>query len=276
MDEVRELAEPGVEDRVAVLTPEQSALVKAILDELKEPLPGAGKISCWPTELPGTKYLFVPDTGPIAYVCGERVETIDGAFRDPGARLADLAVQVIVAAADRVPREGCDDCVELELGGVFECLCGDRKLPHSLSSWQYELVIRSNNCYSYAWNKRMCGRQQGSVPGNRFPDSLDELLAGIREDGLEPVTDADFIAAGGVSSTGRFVALLADVRGGHHFLRLDGGYWTHKVGSRAVSTCDRDRLAIPWNGLPTASFDAGFTVRRYYRVPPALRLAHCF
>jgi hypothetical protein len=282
VDEVRELPGPGEEGHAVTLGSDSSEDVRSALKSLLPPPVAwdtSRQISCWPPEGTGTTFLYVLERDRIAYVRGERVETAGGVFRDAESRLFGIAQRLVTLSSD-VPglRAGvCSECDTPTPGDIFECLCSAQSAPGIVAEWQYEGVIGHNNCYSYAWNKRMCGTQRGSKPGNRDHRSLDTIIDALeRIDHLEPVDTESFMADQGIARSGRFIALLATEAGGYHFLRLDEQIWTHKVGGYPVSTCDRNRQAIPWDGLLAATFSSVFPVRRYYRVPAGARLVHCF
>ena len=138
------------------------------------------------------------------------------------------------------------------------------------SEWHYELVILSNNCYSYARRKRWCSGR-GSQPGNKEIESGQELLDALEQaDRLEPISKKQ------VSPGKSIIALFTrtDEESVYHFFRLDGDHWTHKFGGFPVSTCDFDRQPIRWDSLERANMP-GFELRSYYRIPRGNGLRHC-
>lgn len=155
---------------------------------------------------------------------------------------------------------------------IDECRCGS---PGDASTWLPAEICLSSSCYNYAVKDVWCragGLTIGAAPASTplVFDDYAQWAAILVPDGLIPVPDYTVVPTG--MSGGWHVALAVSTTN-YHFLRLDGGHWSHKYGPRPPQTCDAGGAAIPADGIPRANLCA-YKLVGYFYAPRALEIDH--
>lgn len=263
INEVIRIVHPGRRNPRVEISAEDAATIKSRIVSLPEPaFLSAPPIKCWPEGLKGPPlYLFAFADDTLVYVSGRNVdELVDG----PGRRRIDENEDLSKAAEEffrtlpLLDRE-CEGCTPQNLGQRVSCGCDGSEIGVDLSDWHYKGVVRSSNCYAYARRIRCCAGN-GLQPGGSESTTRKQLLAGIKRDGLRRIDKADL--------TDKDVALFMEVKANYHFLRLDGGFWTHKFSFMPAAACDYLGHSMPKDDLEKAVMPPGFDLTGYFRLPP--------
>ena len=277
---VIEILYAGLPNPAAELLPASQDAFGAICRDLQASQPPAprriplqsaidgSRVRCYPPRS-GRTFLFVLEDGRLVYVNGSLVDWPDQVWSDPDQRLVRFAIDVLGSGTP--PRVECVLCKpDEEISQSSKCRCAARTVRTDLSAWASTAAVVNNNCYSYALNLRFCQSNGGGPqPGGPKSRSVSEVLAGLRRDGLLPVTRKKVL-----SVPGHYVALFSDGGSRFHFIRLDGRHWTHMWNAFAASACDGRRRPIPREKAEAAFFE-GHTFHSYHEVPAGTTLNHC-
>lgn len=270
IDQVTQLIYPGRINPRAAIPARVVEEVKGFLELL--PAPPAivsteirAAAGCWPpNKLDAVTYLYAFADGRLAYVTGKDVDFAGAPRWDACEDLAKRARELL--ATGQFTGAVCS--IEGDPGLPVTCGCSGAALGLDLGEWHFAAVVNHNNCYSYARRKRWVDGRQGSQPGRRESESVQDIVEGLYDDGL---VDADRRE---LSGKGEFIALFIRGKADYHFFRLDGDYWTHKFSGLPVATCDYQLNSIAKDALESASLP-GFAFHAYFRVPPGVELDHC-